>query len=87
MSQCAHMDNEVCVISVAQIQAAVDDVLESASNGGEKLNQEISEMQSLTIDAEGKLDGFINTTDSKYVEDSAAVEAGKCTLEDGLQCW
>ncbi|XP_057801396.1 kinesin-like protein KIN-5D isoform X2 [Salvia miltiorrhiza] len=68
------------------IQAAVDDVLESASNRGEKLNQEISCMQSLTVDAEGKWNGFIDTTKREYVEDSAALEAGKCTLEDGIQC-
>ncbi|KAL1541249.1 kinesin-like protein KIN-5D isoform X1 [Salvia divinorum] len=68
------------------IQAAVDDVLESASNRGEKLNLEISDMQSLTVDAEGKWNSFIETTKSNYVEDSVALEAGKCALEDGLQC-
>lgn len=73
--------------SVLQIQAAVDNVLECATNSGEKLNQEILDMQSVTVDAEGKWNGFIDTTESKYVEDSAAVEAGKCTLEDDLQCW
>ena len=73
--------------SVFQIQAAVDDVLESASSNGLKLNQEISEMQSLTVDTEEKWNVFIQTTESNYVEDSVAVEAGKCALEDGLQCW
>ncbi|XP_047968904.1 kinesin-like protein KIN-5D [Salvia hispanica] len=68
------------------IQAAVDDVLESASSNGLKLNQEISEMQSLTVDTEEKWNVFIQTTESNYVEDSVAVEAGKCALEDGLQC-
>ncbi|KAG6386334.1 hypothetical protein SASPL_155230 [Salvia splendens] len=68
------------------IQAAVDDVLESASSNGLKLNQEIAEMQSLTVDTEEKWNVFTQTTESNYVEDSGAVEAGKCTLEDGLQC-
>lgn len=62
-------------------------MLESASNKGEKLNQEISDMQNLTVDAEGKWNNFIDKIESKYVEESASVEAGKCTLEDGLQCW
>ncbi|KAG6403725.1 hypothetical protein SASPL_135953 [Salvia splendens] len=68
------------------IQEAVDDMLESAFNRGEKLNLEISDMQSLTVDAEGKWNGFIETTKSNYVEDSVAFEAGKCALEDDLQC-
>ncbi|KAG6401495.1 hypothetical protein SASPL_138352 [Salvia splendens] len=68
------------------IQAAVDDVLESASNRSEKLNVELSDMQSLTVDAEGKWNSFIETTKSNYVEDSVALEAGKCALEDDLQC-
>ncbi|KAH6797736.1 P-loop containing nucleoside triphosphate hydrolases superfamily protein [Perilla frutescens var. hirtella] len=66
--------------------ATVDDVLESASNRSDKLNQEISDMQSLTADGEEKWNNFIAKTETNYVEDSAAVEAGKCTLEEGLQC-
>ncbi|KAL1565958.1 kinesin-like protein KIN-5D [Salvia divinorum] len=68
------------------IQAAVDDMLESASSNGLKLNQEISEMQGLTVETEEKWNVFIQTTESNHVEDSGAVEAGKLALEDDLQC-
>ncbi|KAH6798773.1 P-loop containing nucleoside triphosphate hydrolases superfamily protein [Perilla frutescens var. frutescens] len=69
-----------------KMATAVDDVLESASNRSDKLNQEISDMQSLTADGEEKWNNFIAKTETNYVEDSAAIEAGKCTLEEGLQC-
>lgn len=70
-----------------QIQAVVDDVLDSSSTRSEKLNQEISEMHSLSGDAEEKWQTFIDRTESNYVEDSAAVEAGRCTLAEGLEFW
>lgn len=62
-------------------------MLDSATNRSEKLNQEISDMHSLSGDAEEKWHDFIDRTEGNYVEDSAAVEAAKCTLEEGLQFW
>ncbi|KAI3447639.1 hypothetical protein Pfo_004304 [Paulownia fortunei] len=68
------------------IQAAVDDILESACKRTDKLNQEISNVQNFTDDAEEKWTSYINRTERNYVEDSDSIEAGKGTLGEGLQC-
>ncbi|KAK4481021.1 hypothetical protein RD792_011889 [Penstemon davidsonii] len=69
------------------IQAAVDDVLESNCKRTNKINQEISDMQSFNADAEETLKNHIEKTESNYVANTAAIEAGKGTIEDGLQSW
>ena len=30
---------------------------------------------------------YMEETESRYLEDTAAVESGRCCLEDGLQDW
>ncbi|KAL3839596.1 hypothetical protein ACJIZ3_024187 [Penstemon smallii] len=67
------------------IQAAVDDVLESNCKRTNKINQEISDMQSFNADAEETLKNYVEKTESNYVANTAAIEAGKGTIEDGLQ--
>ncbi|KAK6126050.1 hypothetical protein DH2020_040164 [Rehmannia glutinosa] len=69
-----------------EIQASIDDILESACKRTDNLNQETSNVQDLTADAEEKWTNYISRTESNYVENSAGLEAGKCTLEEGLQC-
>ncbi|KAK4432409.1 Kinesin-like protein KIN-5A [Sesamum alatum] len=68
-----------------EIQSAVDDILESARERNEKLNQEISDVQNFTADAEEKWNNYIERTDGNYEENSAAIEAGKGNLGEGLQ--
>ncbi|XP_020549428.1 kinesin-like protein KIN-5D [Sesamum indicum] len=67
------------------IQTAVDDILESARERTEKLNQEISDVQNITADAEEKWTNYVETTEGNYGENSAAIEAGKGNLAKGLQ--
>ncbi|KAK6152428.1 hypothetical protein DH2020_015063 [Rehmannia glutinosa] len=73
-------------LSWKDIQASIDDILESACKRTDNLNQETSNVQDLTADAEEKWTNYINRTESNYVENSASLEAGKCTLEEGLEC-
>ncbi|KAL0333324.1 UNVERIFIED_CONTAM: Kinesin-like protein KIN-5A [Sesamum angustifolium] len=68
-----------------EIQTAVDDILESARERTEKLNQEISNVQTITADAEEKWTNYIERTEGNYGENSAAIEAGKGNLGEGLQ--
>ncbi|KAL0344591.1 UNVERIFIED_CONTAM: Kinesin-like protein KIN-5A [Sesamum radiatum] len=68
-----------------EIQTAVDDILESARERTEKLNQEISDVQNITADAEEKWTNYIERTEGNYGENSAAIEAGKGNLGKGLQ--
>ncbi|KAL0336869.1 UNVERIFIED_CONTAM: Kinesin-like protein KIN-5A [Sesamum calycinum] len=68
-----------------EIQTAVDDILESACERTEKLNQEISDVQTITADAEEKWTNYIERTEGNYGENSAAIEAGKGNLGEGLQ--
>ncbi|KAL0316279.1 UNVERIFIED_CONTAM: Kinesin-like protein KIN-5A [Sesamum radiatum] len=68
-----------------EIQTAVDDILESACERTEKLNQEISDVQTITADAEEKWTNYIERTEGNYGENSAAIEAGKGNLGKGLQ--
>ncbi|KAL2229434.1 UNVERIFIED_CONTAM: Kinesin-like protein KIN-5A [Sesamum indicum] len=71
--------------TILQIQTAVDDILESARERTEKLNQEISDVQNITADAEEKWTNYVETTEGNYGENSAAIEAGKGNLAKGLQ--
>ncbi|KAK4392198.1 Kinesin-like protein KIN-5A [Sesamum angolense] len=64
---------------------AIDDILESARERSEKLNQEISDVQTITADAEEKWTNYIERTEGNYGENSAAIEAGKGNLGKGLQ--
>lgn len=73
--------------SVLQIQAVVDDLQESAYKRTEDLHHELSDMQNLTADAEENWNAFIDKSEKNNAEDSAAIQAEKCTLEQGLQFW
>ncbi|KAL0426369.1 UNVERIFIED_CONTAM: Kinesin-like protein KIN-5A [Sesamum latifolium] len=64
---------------------AIDDILGSARERTEKLNQEISDVQNITADAEEKWTNYIERTEGNYGENSAAIEAGKGNLGEGLQ--
>ncbi|KAG8374281.1 hypothetical protein BUALT_Bualt11G0115200 [Buddleja alternifolia] len=67
------------------IQAAVGDILESASKRTNNLNQEISNIENFSSDAKEKWTNFIQTRESNFVANSSVITAGKLNIGEGLQ--
>lgn len=77
----------VTFIPFLQVQQAVNDLRESATNKTNKLQQEMTTMQDSTSTVKAKWVIHMEKTESHYLEDTAAVECGKKDLEEVLHNW
>ncbi|KAH7511228.1 hypothetical protein FEM48_Zijuj02G0085600 [Ziziphus jujuba var. spinosa] len=67
------------------VQQAVNDLRESATSRTNRLQQEMTTMQDSTSSVKAKWVVHMEKTESKYLEDTSAVESGKKDLEEVLQ--
>ncbi|XP_020273566.1 kinesin-like protein KIN-5A isoform X1 [Asparagus officinalis] len=67
------------------VQAAVDGLRTSAADRTSNLKKEMSTAHDFTSAVKEHWTSYMEDTESHYLEDTAAVERGKCSLEDGLQ--
>ncbi|KAK9280536.1 hypothetical protein L1049_014228 [Liquidambar formosana] len=67
------------------VQTAVHDLRESAASKTSKLQQEMLTMQDSTSSVKAEWTVHMEKTETRYLEDTAAVETGKKDLEEVLQ--
>lgn len=67
------------------VQAAVNDLRTSAADRASNLQTEISTAREFTTSVRKEWAVCMEGTESRYLEDTAAVETGKHSLEEGLQ--
>jgi len=59
----------------------------SADDRTSNLQKEMSTARGFTSTVKEEWTVYMEETESRYLEDTAAVESGRCCLEDGLQDW
>ncbi|XP_068667950.1 kinesin-like protein KIN-5D [Aristolochia californica] len=67
------------------VQTAVSSLCESATSTTTELQQEMSTLQDVTFSVKGQWAAFMEETEGHYLEDIAAVEDGKQSIELGLR--
>lgn len=67
------------------VQAAVDSLRESAATRTNDLQQEMSTVQVFTSSVKDQWTAYMEQTETHYGKDTAAVESGKHSLEEGLK--
>lgn len=69
------------------MQTAVDSLRDSAAERTSDLQKEMATAQDFTSSVKGQWVVYMEQTEKHYVEDTAAVESGRCSMEEGFRDW
>ncbi|XP_039128668.1 kinesin-like protein KIN-5A [Dioscorea cayenensis subsp. rotundata] len=67
------------------VQTAVDSLRDSAAERTSDLQKEMATAQDFTSSVKGQWVVYMEQTEKHYVEDTAAVESGRCSMEEGFR--